>query len=328
MRGEDVDVSASISRGRLVSKSPWRSLFDDYAVAAAFGLPAGVGFLLGAAERGHAHGGSVFLLVLLVFGGYLAWASYASYRLRVLTVNGDREAVMAQALEAMSALDWMVAYRDEHLVCAHTPISAFTWGQAITLIPRDGQLYFNSRNQTTRLVLQISFGRNASHYRKLRACLERIGDARARSILWPTTDPSEIDSVRTPENIGCALGLLPVIGFLVFLIVQALKDASGPPPAPAYPGEVIPSLGLGGLSVLAVFLSFFLAVFVKFAFGLAAGRGVSILSMPLTLAFFALFALVVRATGVFVEHTNTLWLMAGIAGASSLILELRSRHSS
>jgi hypothetical protein len=268
----------------------------------------------------------VFLLLLLVFGAYLAWKSYASYRLRELPMNGDRADVMAQALEAMSALHWAVVYRDEHLVSADTPVTGLTWGQAITLIPRDGRLYFNSRNQTaTRLVLQISFGWNASNYRKLRDCLERIGNARARSIFSPTIGPSESDSVRTPENIGCALVLLPVIGFLVLLIVHGLKEASRPPPAPAYPGEVIPSLGLGGVSFLAAFLSFFLAVFVKLAFGLGAGRAVSIISMPLILAFFALFALVVRATGIFVEQADTLWLMAGVAGASSLLLEWRSR---
>jgi hypothetical protein len=68
-----------------------------------------------------------------------------------------------------------------------------------------------------------------------------------------------------------------------------------------------------------------LAVFVKLAFGLGAGRAVSIISMPLILAFFALFALVVRATGIFVEQADALWLMAGVAGASSLLLEWRSR---
>jgi hypothetical protein len=324
MRAEDVDVAASVSRGRLVLRAPWRSVFDDYVLAAAFGLPAGFVWV---GERGDGAPGrvGVFALASLCLGAYLAWSSYASYRLRVVTVDGDREQVIAKTLDAVHALGWSIDHRDEQLIKARTPPSPLTWGQEVTIIPEAGRLHFNSRNATARrLVYQISFGRNGWNYRQFCACVERAASPRENSLFSSAIGPREVDYVRTPEHIGCALGLLPVIALLVLLVRYGLKEATLPVRAPSYPGEVVPSMGLGGISVVAVFLSFFLAVFTKFALGIVAGRAVSILSLPLTLGFFALYALIVLSTGIFPDQVSTLLLMATIAGGAAVLLGLWS----
>ncbi|HEY3103788.1 MAG TPA: hypothetical protein VGJ69_09345 [Pyrinomonadaceae bacterium] len=148
-----INPDKSVTAGQLVTTR--QSLFDaiddvtgDYLIFVP--LAAFSAICLIAITRASTTSAQLLLIVVFALLLVASWFTYRtiqrSRKLFCIHTGLSPDANLQLSLRAIESTAWNIIERHKSYLCATTRSSGFTWGQEITLIFADGDIYVNCRN--------------------------------------------------------------------------------------------------------------------------------------------------------------------------------------
>jgi hypothetical protein len=177
---ERVDVSTSVSRGRVVLEDANRAdamVLIGFLMVLAYPLYVARGLLRA----------SYAIPFMAVVAAVILYKRFVVLRLKSYDLPGDEQRLLQTARREARGLGWRITSAGEHYMIAAAGETDLSWGQFVTIIARPNRLYLNSRNRSgSRAKSSLAVGRNRKHLSDLVARMQTT------QLAPPTSAPHEL----------------------------------------------------------------------------------------------------------------------------------------